>query len=147
MKNILVICIGNICRSPVAEGLLKAELPGFDVWSAGLGALVGNPADPMAASIALEHGIDISQHRAQQVAGWMLTKADLVLCMEAGHQRELQKQYPTARGKIRRLGDFGASGAFDVADPYKKPRDAFETSHADITRGVNDWVKRIRQLA
>lgn len=147
MNKILVVCIGNICRSPVAEGLLKAALPGAEVWSAGLGALVGNPADPTAASIAREHGIDISAHRAQQIAGWMLAKADLVLCMEASHQRELQKQYPTARGKIRRIGDFGAGGAFDVADPYRRARSAFETSHADIARGVNDWVERIRQLA
>ncbi|MDO9405012.1 MAG: low molecular weight protein-tyrosine-phosphatase [Polaromonas sp.] len=145
--KILVVCVGNICRSPVAEGLLKAALPDCEVWSAGLGALIGNPADPTAAAIALEHGIDISQHRAQQVAGWMLTKADLVLCMEASHQRDLQKQYPLARGKIRRLGDFGAGGAFDIADPYKQARSAFETSHADITRGVNDWTGRIRQLA
>ncbi|RYG10363.1 MAG: low molecular weight phosphotyrosine protein phosphatase [Burkholderiales bacterium] len=147
MNKILVVCVGNICRSPVAEGLLKAALPDAEVWSAGLGALVGNPADPMAAGIAKDHGIDISEHRAQQIAGWMLVKADLVLCMEAGHQRELQKQYPTARGKIRRLGDFGAGGAFDVADPYRQTRAAFETAHANISRGVNDWVHRIKQLA
>jgi protein-tyrosine phosphatase len=147
MNNILAVCVGNICRSPVAEGLLRASLPGCKVWSAGLSALVGQPADPTAAEIALAHGIDISAHRAQQLGGWMLSQADLVLVMERGHQRQIQQQYPLAHGKVRRLGEFGADGSFDVADPYQRPRSAFEAAHAAIARGVSEWVNRIRQLA
>lgn len=147
MKSILAVCVGNICRSPVAEGLLKSSLPHCKVWSAGLAALVGHGADPKAVEIAREHGLDISAHRAQQVSKWMLTQADLVLVMERGHQRQLQKDYPLMHGKIRRLGEFGAGGGFEIEDPYQQPLFAFEAAHDAITRGVGEWVHRIRLIA
>ena len=147
MNNILTVCVGNICRSPVAEALLKDRLPGRKVWSAGLHAVVGHGAETTAREIAMEHGLDLSAHRAQQVAGWMCSHADLVLVMEASHQQELEKLYPTARGKIRRLCEFGPQGGFDIADPYRQPRAAFEAAHAAIARGVDEWVRRIKLVS
>lgn len=147
MKNILVVCVGNICRSPVAEGLLRQQLPQARVWSAGLAALVGRPADPLAVEIAREHGVDISAHRAQQVVGWMCSEADLVLVMETAHKRDLERHYPLARGKIHRLGEFGPRGAYDVADPYRKSRPAFEAAHQAIAEGVAEWSRRIMKIA
>lgn len=143
----MTVCTGNICRSPVAEGLLKAALPQCEVWSAGLSAMVGEPADKTAVEIALKHHIDIRAHRAQQIASWMISHAELVLVMEISQQRHLQAMYPSARGKIHRLGQYGDSGPFDIVDPYKQPHSAFEISHAVISRGVSGWVNRIRQLA
>lgn len=145
--DILVVCVGNICRSPVAEGLLKARLPNSAVWSAGLAAVVGHPADAISAEIALQHGIDISGHRAQQIAGWMCTKADLVLVMESSQKQHLEKQFPLARGKIHRLGEFGPQGPFDIADPYRQSRPSFDAAHAAITSGVDAWARRILQIA
>lgn len=143
MQNILTVCVGNICRSPVAEALLKKRLPGRKVWSAGLHAMVGHPADPTACEIAVRQGLNLPRHRAQQITGWMCAQADLVLVMEASHQQELARRYPTARGKIRRLGAFGPHGAFDIADPYRQPRAAFEAAHAAVALGVDEWVRRI----
>ena len=147
MNSILTVCVGNICRSPVAEALLKDHLPGHKVWSAGLHALVGQPADATAREVASQHGLDLSAHRAQQVAGWMCSHADLVLVMEASHQQELEELYPLARGKIHRLGEFGPQGAFDIADPYRQPRAAFEATHAAIALGVAEWVRRIKLVS
>lgn len=147
MNNILTVCVGNICRSPVAEAMLKDRLPGRKIWSAGLHAVVGHGAEATARQIAEQHGLDLSAHRAQQIAGWMCTHADLVLVMEASHQQELQKLYPLARGKIRRLGEFGPQGAFDIADPYRQPRAAFEAAHAAIALGVGEWVRRINLVS
>ena len=147
INNILTVCVGNICRSPVAEALLRDSLPGRKVWSAGLHAVVGHGADATARDIAEQHGLDLSSHRAQQVAGWMCAHADLVLVMEASHQQELEKLYPTTRGKIRRLGEFGPQGAFDIADPYRQPRAAFEAAHAAIALGVAEWVRRINLVS
>ena len=147
MNSILTVCVGNICRSPMAEALLKARLPGRKVWSAGLHALVGQPADATASEVAREHGLNLSAHRAQQVAGWMCSHADLVLVMEAGHQQELEDLYPMARGKIHRLGEFGPQGAFDIADPYRQPRAVFEVTHAAIALGVAEWVRRIKLVS
>lgn len=147
MNNILAVCVGNICRSPVAEALLKDRLPGRKVWSAGLHALVGQPADATAREVARLRGLDLSAHRAQQLAGWMCSHADLVLVMEAGHQQELEDLYPAARGKIHRLGEFGPQGAFDIADPYRQPRSMFEATHAAIAQGVAEWVRRIELVS
>ena len=147
INNILTVCVGNICRSPVAEALLQDRLPGRKVWSAGLHAVVGHGAEATARDIAEQHGLDLSAHRAQQVAGWMCAHADLVLVMEASHQQELEKLYPTTRGKIRRLGEFGPQGAFDIADPYHQPRAAFEAAHAAIALGVAEWVRRINLVS
>ncbi|MBG6073069.1 MULTISPECIES: low molecular weight protein-tyrosine-phosphatase [unclassified Polaromonas] len=147
MNNILTVCVGNICRSPVAEAMLKDRLPGRKVWSAGLHAVIGHGAETTASEIASQHGLDLSAHRAQQVAGWMCSHADLVLVMEASHQQALEKLYPTARGKIHRLGEFGPPGGFDIADPYRQPRAAFEAAHAAIALGVDEWVRRIKLVS
>lgn len=147
MDSILTVCIGNICRSPVAEALLKDRLPGRNIWSAGLHAVVGSPAEATASVIAAQHGLDLSAHRAQQIAGWMCTHAELVLVMEASQQKQLERLYPLARGKIRRLGEFGPQGGFDIADPYLQPRAVFEATHTAIALGVDEWVRRIKLVS
>lgn len=144
MKNILTVCVGNICRSPIAEALLKQSFPDKTIWSAGLGALVGNPADPSAVQAAAEHGVDLGTHRAQQIAAWMCQKADLILVMERAHKSEVERLYPLTRGKVFLLGH---KGDFEIVDPYRLPRAAFVTAYSDIARGVADWVPRIRQLS
>ena len=149
MRHILTLCIGNICRSPLAEALLARELPGHSVTSAGLGAVVGAPADPFSLEIAAEQGLDLSAHRARQVSQWMCQQAELILVMEQAHKLRLEQQFPLVRGKVFRLGQFGQPGnpaPFDVADPYREPRAAFEAAWAAIAGGVASWVPRIRQI-
>ena len=143
MKHILTLCIGNVCRSPLAQVLLAREFPDKTIWSAGLGALVGNPADPLSIEMAALHGLDLSAHRAQQVTGWMCQAAELILVMEQDHKTDLEQKFPLVRGRVFRLGEVGK---FDIADPYGQPRAAFETAWADIARGVAAWAFRIRQL-
>ncbi|WP_422616846.1 low molecular weight protein-tyrosine-phosphatase [Rhodoferax sp.] len=144
MNVILTLCIGNICRSPLAQGLLTKHLPGHTVWSAGLDALTGQPADPLAVQIATEHGFDIRAHRALQVTSFLCQKSDLILVMEQSHKSQLEQRFPGVRGKVYTLGQYGQ---FDIADPYRQPREAFDTAYAAIAQGVADWVPRIRQLS
>ena len=143
MNNILVLCVGNICRSPIAEALLKQQFPEKKIWSAGLGALVGNPADDMSIKVAARNGLDLSPHRAQQVFSNMCQTADMILVMENFQKSELEKKMPFVRGKVFGLGDLGK---FEIADPYRKPMSAFETAYVDILRGVSEWAPRIRKL-
>ena len=143
MQNILVLCIGNICRSPIAEALLRQQFPDKTISSAGLGALVGYPADPLSIEVSAEQGVDLSAPLARQLASWMCQAADLILVMEQRHKVEVEQLHPLVRGKVFRLGELGK---FDIEDPHRKPREAFDTAYAHIARGVADWVPRIRLL-
>ena len=83
-QRILLVCVGNICRSPTAEYLLRDRLgdASLQISSAGLGALEDHPMDATAASLLIEHGIDASAHRGRQLQASMLREVDLVLVME-----------------------------------------------------------------
>ena len=144
IRHILVVCVGNICRSPMAEALLQRALrgqDGFTVESAGLGALVGHPASEYSQELMLEMGLDISEHRARQIHPDMVRDADLVLVMEAGHKRAIDDADPTARGKVYRLGEWQDK---DVDDPYRQPREAYERALEDIQEGIRLWIEKLK---
>ncbi|NCN71007.1 MAG: low molecular weight phosphotyrosine protein phosphatase [Rhodoferax sp.] len=143
MRLILTLCIGNICRSPIAQGLLAQQLPKHTLWSAGLSALVGQPADSLSVQVAAAHGVDISAHRAQQVNSFLCQQSELILVMEQSHKTQLEAHFPSVRGKTFRLGQYGQ---FDIADPYRQPLEAFESAYTAIAQGVADWVPRIQKL-
>ena len=143
----MTVCIGNICRSPVAEAMLKKALPDKNIWSAGIAALEGYPADPTAQEIAVLDGLDLSSHRAQQINSFMCTQAELILVMETSHKRELEEKYPFTRGKVHCLNSSGPGQHVDIADPYKKDRTAFEASHQLITSGVHYWSNLIKKIS
>ena len=84
MQNILVVCVGNICRSPVGERLLASELPDAHVTSAGIGALVGHAADETATQVAAAHNLQLNGHKARQFTPEIGEENDLILVMEAG---------------------------------------------------------------
>jgi len=142
MKNILVVCTGNICRSPTGEYLLKQALGSdFDVRSAGLGALVDHPAEPTAMKIAMDHGVDMSAHRARQINLDILKWADLVLVMENGQKREILHKYPFMEGKVFRYGE---PQQVDVPDPYRRPENAFVLAWNYISKLTPYWVEKIK---
>jgi protein-tyrosine phosphatase len=144
MRSVLTVCIGNICRSPMAEGLLAAGLPHLRVFSAGTGALVGKPADPTSQALMQRRGIDISGHVAQQVSQMLCRQADLILVMDREQRRHLEATYPFVRGKVFRIAEF--SVAQDVPDPYGKDEAAFEHALALIDAGVRTWIDRILKI-
>jgi protein-tyrosine phosphatase len=143
MKSILVVCEGNICRSPMAAGLLSVALPKLHVHSAGLNALHGMPAAETAVRVMAELGIDIARHRAVQVTRDMCQRSDLVLVMSAEQRKRLEGKYPFACGKVFRIGEFSTR---DVPDPYRRPEAAFREALEIIDDGVKSWLQRIHRI-
>ncbi|MFC5474699.1 low molecular weight protein-tyrosine-phosphatase [Paraherbaspirillum soli] len=140
INKILVVCLGNICRSPMAEGLLKRALPGKTVYSAGIAAMIGFPADPLAVQLMREQGIDISAHRAQSLLPWMVSEADLVVTMDLDQKRFIEQKYATSKGKVFRLGEFGG---YDIPDPYQRDLAVFRQTYSLIAEGVDALTQHL----
>lgn len=143
MRNILVLCIGNICRSPMAEAMLTKALPDCHVRSAGLGALIGSPADPSAIKLMEEDGININAHRAQQVSSELISWADLILVMDIEQKKQIESRYVAAHGKVFRLCEAERT---NVPDPYRESIERFRFAHSMIGEGVRFWTTQITQI-
>jgi protein-tyrosine phosphatase len=127
----------------MAEMLLRAKLDGYEVSSAGLGAMIGHSADPHAVELMSERGHDISAHRARQLVDTVSRRADLILVMEERHRKDLETRYPYTCGRVFRLGHFDS---VDIADPFRHERSVFESSLKLIERAVEQWAQRIHRL-
>ncbi|MEN9705503.1 MAG: hypothetical protein RLZZ393_1382 [Pseudomonadota bacterium] len=143
IRQVLTVCIGNVCRSPVAQLLLARALPGLEVRSAGLRAYAGQPVDKKMQRLLAAEGLDGSALRAERLAEWMLRQSDLVLVMEADHRTEIEGLYPLSRGRVFRLGHFDQQ---DIVDPIGKDGAVFQRVYQQINAGVGHWAERIRKL-
>nr|WP_313975652.1 low molecular weight protein-tyrosine-phosphatase [uncultured Psychrobacter sp.] len=139
-NNILVVCVGNICRSPMAEALLKQRYPRKNIDSAGVGALVGHSADPAALEIMAKQEIDITNHVAKQIDEGLAKKADLIFTMSDGQTKWIEERWPFCRGKTFKLGHWQDK---DIADPYKHEMSAFQTAYQDIVVSLEQWADKI----
>lgn len=143
-KNILVVCVGNICRSPAAEALLKHKLEGknLSISSAGIGALVGKPMDKNAHEVLQDHGLELTTHRARQVDSGMLHEADLILAMEQSHIQHIRQIAPEVHGKTFLLGKW--LDDTEIPDPYRQSKPAFEHVHSLLTQSVESWLPYLK---
>lgn len=138
--NILVVCVGNICRSPIAEALLKDRFPQKHIDSAGLGALVGNPVDPKSQQVMMPYNIDMSDHVAKQIDEKLVMVADLIFTMSDSQTKWIEERWPHCRGKTFKIGHWNNK---DIADPYKLDKQAFETAKQDIINSLEQWADKI----
>ena len=128
----------------MAEALLRNGLRGQEeitVESAGLGALVGHPADDFAVELMGERGVDIKSHRARQLHPDMVSVADLILVMELGHKKAIDEMDQAARGKVHRLGEWQD---MEISDPYRQSKAVFAEVLKNIEDGVADWAERLK---
>ncbi|MDR5814791.1 MULTISPECIES: low molecular weight protein-tyrosine-phosphatase [unclassified Caballeronia] len=141
IRSVLMVCEGNICRSPLAAALLAQAMPGIEVGSAGTHALTGQPADPQAVELMRARGIDLSGHVARPASSVLLRRHDLILVMALGQRETLLARHPFARGRVYRLMH---AAQRDVGDPYRQGRAAFEAALTHIESGLREWLGRLR---
>jgi len=140
--KILIVCVGNICRSPMAEAALRRRLPAeFAISSAGLAARVGDGVHPLAAEVLREQGYTEQAHLARQFERAMIDDAELVLTMEQRHARALLALAPIVRGRLHLLGRW--DGQREIRDPCGRPKPLFEEAFAQIEQAADAWCARI----
>lgn len=151
-KRVLIVCTGNVCRSPMAYGLLRHYLAqkGLDqevvVETAGTHALDNQPPTRLAQEVMAARGIDITDHRARTATPEMLAQADVILVMSEQQRQTLFHRLPDALPRILLLSELVGEHK-DIPDPYGGPREEYEMTAAlletYITRGLPALLRRL----
>ena len=142
LKKVLVVCTGNTCRSPRAEGWLNHKLAGKS-WvaeSAGVAAWGGDCASPEALEVMREIGIDISSHRNRALTRALVDEAAIILAMTEGHRRENVFWIPAVKEKTFLVKSFGLGKVRDVADPFGASVDAYRNIRDELVQALGDFL-------
>lgn len=148
--SVLFVCLGNICRSPLAEAALRAEAVAagiaITIDSAGTGGWhTGGPADPRAQAEALRHGVDISAYRARQVTEDDFRRFEMIFALDQQNLRDLGRIAPRrASAKVGLLMDLvpGREGTA-VIDPYHGTQEDFAQTWEDVSLAAKQIVARL----
>src|SRR6185369_10146594 len=153
MKTILFVCTGNICRSPMAEGLFRHATGGrgnYRVLSAGVGAADGLPPSEFAARALKELGIDISQQRSRLLTADLVHQADYILGMTHSHVDAITLLYPQAAEKTFLLREFDETlDAYenDISDPIGGSYEVYTNCRDQIEQGIASMLNFIEQTS
>ncbi|EOY4399446.1 protein tyrosine phosphatase [Klebsiella michiganensis] len=139
--SILVICTGNICRSPIGERLLRQLLPNKRIDSAGVGALVNHAADESAIRVAKKNGLSLDGHSGTKFTSVLARQYDLLLVMEHTHLEQISRIAPEARGKTMLFGHW--LGSKEIPDPYRMSDEAFDSVYQLLEQASKRWADKL----
>src|SRR4051812_17195412 len=151
MKTILFVCTGNVCRSPMAEGILRYALQDrgdYRVMSAGLGAMEGQPPSPYAVQAVRELGIDISGQRSRMLTPELVEQADYIFGMTHSHIDTVMLLYPHAAEKTFLLREFDETLDIfekDISDPIGGSYEVYLNCRDQIEQGIASLLRFIDQ--
>ena len=144
MKQLIFVCTGNTCRSPMAEGLLRNLLPadsGWEISSAGVCAADGWPTSANSVEALREKGIDISDLHSRTLTPYLIEDAALLITMTEGHRQAIMAVAPESEGKVFLLKSFGVSKcAADIYDPVGENLDVYRRVRDEIDAALPDLI-------
>ena len=153
MKYVLVVCTANICRSPMAEGMLRSRLEReglaskIGVYSAGTDARHGDHADPNIVALLAERGIAVGLHLSYPLQPKEIEEAEVILVMEEAHRRRMFSIASTQLPKVMLLSEL-AGRAGDIDDPYGRDLPAYRATCNQIERYLMlGWPRLMRMIA
>ncbi len=148
IKQVLLVCTGNICRSPLGEALLRRTLKergieGIDVASAGTGAWDGAPASEGAYLVGLERGLDLSGHRARLLTRELVEEADLILTMARHHRARVDEL--GGEGRVFVLGEYAGRDVdeAEVSDPFGGDLEVYRHTCVELEALVGNTAERL----
>jgi protein-tyrosine phosphatase len=146
VRRILILCYGNICRSPMAEGYMRKllndkRITDTSVGSAGIGALSGYPASEAACAVAARNGFSIDDHRSRQITLADLLEADHILVMERYQLEAVRQHLETDACKAELLGKYGSSDSPIIDDPYGGDEEQYEIIFERIREAVEGFLR------
>ncbi len=139
--SLVVVCHGNLCRSPFAAALLRSALARHEVRVDSAGFVSpGLPSPPEALAAAARYGVDLSAHRSQLLTAERARAAELLVVMDAVQRRAICDRFGRAERDVLVLGDFDPQpiDSRKIRDPVKQPREVFEETYARIERCVRE---------
>ncbi|WP_257314236.1 low molecular weight protein-tyrosine-phosphatase [Geothrix fuzhouensis] len=154
IRRILVLCEGNHCRSPLAEALLRKAIGHhIEVRSAGLRALVGEPAHEETRRLGAELGLDLEPHRGRQLSLDLILESDLILVMDQAQKQACEALVPSFRGRVFLLGHWlapagqaptsAALAGQAIADPISGGPAAHWAACDHIQGAIQSWLPRL----
>lgn len=147
--NILFVCTGNTCRSPMAEALFrdmvqKEGLEGIEAGSAGIAAWPGQKATRQAERIMAELGLSLADHRTRPIDENLLNQADLILTMTEGHKSAILSEQPSVWNKIHTLKEFAGQEGRDIPDPFGKSDEEYRHAARQIRQALQAALDKLK---
>ncbi len=145
IRSVVVICHGNICRSPFAGLDLAARNAHLEVRTAGLAAGSGSPPEPGALRVARKIGLELDGHRSKPLTDEDVEWADLILGMQGRHSVEIRRRWPQSVHKVRLLGDFLPRRPYAIEDPWGEEDAVFYTVFTRIIQANGRISELLRE--
>ncbi|MFZ2277126.1 MAG: low molecular weight protein arginine phosphatase [Prosthecobacter sp.] len=151
MKNVLFVCTGNTCRSPMAEALFRdlvRERTDYQVSSAGVAAAPGMPASKHTAALLKERGLDLASFQSRMLDQKTLEQATHVFAMSSHHMAAIADEFPEQADKVYLVSEFAAEDALrgrDVSDPFGQGRSAYEETLRSLEKILPSLIAYIDQ--